>query len=173
MDDMGIQNIEKKIVPRTQAAKIGAELRVRNKKLVFTNGCFDLLHPGHIDLLIRARSAGDALMVGLNTDASIKRLKGESRPILDEHSRALMLAALSVVNWVTLFGEDTPYDLISAVVPMVLVKGGDYTPDTVVGRDVVEKAGGKVVIVPITIHYSTSAILEKFLSDGKSGKSAG
>ncbi|MCX6645947.1 MAG: D-glycero-beta-D-manno-heptose 1-phosphate adenylyltransferase [bacterium] len=170
---MGIQNIEKKIIPRGQAGKIGAEFRTRGKKLVFTNGCFDLMHPGHIDLLIRARSAGDALMVGLNTDTSIRRLKGETRPILDEHSRALMLAALEVVNWVTLFDEDTPFELISAVLPMVLVKGGDYTPDTVVGRDIVERAGGRIVIVPITIHYSTSAILEKFLSEGKSNIGVG
>ena len=165
MDEMGIQNIEKKIITRDQAAKIGSEFRESGKKLVFTNGCFDLLHPGHIDLLIRARSLGNALMVGLNTDASIRRLKGENRPILDEYSRSLMLAALEVVNWVTLFDEDTPHNLIREVRPVVLVKGGDYTPDTVVGRDIIEADGGKVVIVPITIPCSTSDILEKFLSE--------
>ena len=163
MDDLGIQHIEKKIISRERASEIGAKYRDNGKTLVFTNGCFDLIHPGHIDLLIRARSQGQALMVGLNTDASIKRLKGEKRPILDEHSRALMLAALEVVNWVVLFDEDTPLDLISSVLPGILVKGGDYTPETVVGRDAVENAGGKVVIVPITYHYSTSEILEKYL----------
>jgi rfaE bifunctional protein nucleotidyltransferase chain/domain len=157
-----MNNIEKKIIDREKAQKIGSEFKASGRILVFTNGCFDLLHPGHIDLLIRARSMGNALMVGLNTDASVRRLKGKNRPIIDEHSRSLMLAALEIVDWVVLFDEDTPAELIEAVNPMILVKGGDYTVDKVVGRDVVEGQGGKVVIVPVKYAYSTSSILEKF-----------
>lgn len=165
MDELGIQHIEKKIISRSQAEKYGGEMREKGKTLVFTNGCFDLIHPGHIDLLIRARSIGDALMVGLNTDSSVKRLKGEKRPILDEHYRALMLAALEVVDCVVLFDEDTPAELIGAVKPTVLVKGGDYTPDEVVGKDIVESTGGRVEIVPITMEFSSSEIIQKFLVD--------
>jgi D-beta-D-heptose 7-phosphate kinase/D-beta-D-heptose 1-phosphate adenosyltransferase len=165
MDELGIQHIEKKIISRSQAEKFGSDMREKGKTLVFTNGCFDLIHPGHIDLLIRARSIGDALMIGLNTDSSVKRLKGEKRPILDEHSRALMLAALEVVDCVVLFDEDTPLELIGAVKPDVLVKGGDYTPDEVVGKDIVESTGGRVEIVPITIEFSSSEIIQKFLID--------
>lgn len=165
MDEMGIQHIEKKIISRSQAEKFGSEMRENGKTLVFTNGCFDLVHPGHIDLLIRARSIGDALMVGLNTDSSIKRIKGKKRPIFDEHSRALMLAALEVVDRVVLFDEDTPAELIGAVKPTVIVKGGDYTPDEVVGKEIVESAGGRVEIVPITMEFSSSEIIQKFLID--------
>lgn len=165
MDEMGIQHIEKKIISRSQAEKFGSEMRENGKTLVFTNGCFDLVHPGHIDLLIRARSIGDALMVGLNTDSSIKRIKGKKRPIFDEHSRALMLAALEVVDCVVLFNEDTPAELIGAVKPTVIVKGGDYTPDEVVGKEIVESAGGRVEIVPITMEFSSSEIIQKFLID--------
>lgn len=165
MDEMGIQHIEKKIISRSQAEKFGSEMRENGKTLVFTNGCFDLVHPGHIDLLIRARSFGDALMVGLNTDSSIKRIKGKKRPIFDEHSRALMLAALEVVDCVVLFNEDTPAELIGAVKPTVIVKGGDYTPDEVVGKEIVESAGGRVEIVPITMEFSSSEIIQKFLID--------
>lgn len=165
MVEMGIQHIEKKIISRSQAEKFGSEMRENGKTLVFTNGCFDLVHPGHIDLLIRARSIGDALMVGLNTDSSVKKLKGERRPIFDEHSRALTLAALEVVDCVVLFDEDTPAALIGAVKPTVLVKGGDYTPDEVVGKEIVESAGGRVEIVPITMEFSSSEIIQKFLID--------
>jgi len=164
----GIRELEKKVIDRARAARIGDDMRSSGRTLVFTNGCFDLIHPGHIDLLIRARSLGDALMVGLNTDASVRRLKGPGRPILDEGSRSQMLAALEVVNWVILFDEDTPIDLIREVGPMILAKGGDYTPDTVVGKDIVEGVGGKVVIIPITMQFSTSAIMEKI--HPKSGK---
>jgi rfaE bifunctional protein nucleotidyltransferase chain/domain len=157
----GIRELEKKVIDRERAAKIGGDMRSSGRALVFTNGCFDLIHPGHIDLLIRARSLGDALMVGLNTDASVRRLKGAGRPILDEGSRSQMLAALEVVNWVVLFDEDTPIDLIREVGPTILVKGGDYTPEAVVGKEIVEGLGGNVVIVPITMQFSTSAIMEK------------
>ena len=133
--------------------------------LVFTNGCFDLIHPGHIDLLIRARTLGEALMVGLNTDSSVKRLKGPNRPILDENSRALMLAALEVIDYVVLFDEDTPIELIKAVKPGILVKGEDYKIEDVVGREVVEEYGGRVELIPIRLDISTSMIMEKIRED--------
>jgi len=162
---MGIQRLEKKIIDRDRAAAIGRESRQAGKTLVFTNGCFDLVHPGHIDLLIKSRMLGDSLMVGLNTDASVKLIKGESRPIVDQNSRALVIAALEVVDWVVLFDEETPIQLITAVLPKILVKGGDYTPDTVVGKDIVEASDGRVEIVPIAMDYSTSSIIDKLSVD--------
>lgn len=130
-------------------------------QVVFTNGVFDLLHPGHVDLLVAARGLGDALIVGLNGDASVRRLKGPSRPVRPEAERAYVIAALEAVDAVTLFDQDTPLDLVLALRPDVLVKGGDYTPDTVVGRREVESWGGRVVIVPLTPGQSTTAIIEK------------
>lgn len=129
--------------------------------LVFTNGVFDLLHPGHVDLLLAARALGDALVVGVNTDASVRRLKGPGRPVRAEADRAYVLAALEAVDAVVLFGEDTPRELIRALRPDVLVKGGDYTPDRVVGRDDVQTWGGRVVIVPLTPGQSTTSIIER------------
>jgi len=156
-----MKKLEKKIIDRAKAEEVSREMRVAGRTLVFTNGCFDLIHPGHVDILIRARMLGNALMVGLNTDDSIRRLKGPSRPILDEHSRALMLAALEVVNWVVMFDEDTPAELIKAVKPMILVKGEDYKAEDVVGKEIVEEYGGRVEIIPFSKHYSTSSLLEK------------
>ncbi|HEU4586700.1 MAG TPA: D-glycero-beta-D-manno-heptose 1-phosphate adenylyltransferase [Gemmatimonadaceae bacterium] len=129
--------------------------------VVFTNGVFDLIHPGHVDVLNVARSHGDALIVGVNSDASVRRLKGESRPVRSEHDRAYVLAALEAVDAVVIFAEDTPLDLVRAIRPDVLVKGGDYTPDTVVGREEVESRGGRVVIVPLTVGQSTTSIIER------------
>ena len=159
-----MKNLEKKIIDRTRAGHVGDKFRDENKNLVFTNGCFDLIHPGHVDILIKARTLGDALMVGINSDSSVRRIKGESRPILDENSRALMLAALEVVDWVVLFDEDTPIELIKAVKPGILVKGEDYKVEDVVGREIVEEYGGKVELIPFTMNISTSAILEKIRS---------
>ncbi|HET7552233.1 MAG TPA: D-glycero-beta-D-manno-heptose 1-phosphate adenylyltransferase [Gemmatimonadaceae bacterium] len=133
----------------------------RPGKVVFTNGVFDLLHPGHVDVLRAARSHGDALIVGVNSDASVRRLKGESRPVRTESDRAYVLAALEAVDAVVIFPEDTPLELIRALHPDVLVKGGDYTPDTVVGRSEVESRGGRVVIVPLTAGHSTTSIIER------------
>ncbi len=130
-------------------------------KLVFTNGVFDLLHPGHVDVLNAARSHGDALIVGVNSDVSVRRLKGESRPVRTERDRAYVLAALEAVDAVVIFAEDTPLELIRALHPDVLVKGGDYTPDAVVGRSEVESRGGKVIIVPLTEGQSTTSIIER------------
>jgi rfaE bifunctional protein nucleotidyltransferase chain/domain len=163
--EIGSQKLDRKIIDRERAAKIGSAMREAGEALVFTNGCFDLIHPGHVDLLLKARMAGDRLMVGLNSDASVKRLKGPNRPILDQRSRSLMLAALEVVDWVVLFDEDTPLDLIAAVKPMVLVKGADYKADDVVGKDIVEANGGRVELIPISVVISTSTILEKLSMD--------
>lgn len=131
------------------------------RPLVFTNGVFDLLHSGHIDVLLAARREGDALVVGLNSDASARRIKGPTRPVRAEHERAYVLAALSMVDAVVVFEQDTPLDLIRALEPDVLVKGGDYTESTVVGAPDVRGRGGDVVIVPLTPGHSTTAIVEK------------
>jgi len=133
----------------------------RGQRVVFTNGVFDLLHRGHIDLLLAARRNGDALVIGLNTDASVRRLKGPSRPIRGEADRAYVLAALEMVDAVVLFDEDTPARIIRAVQPDVLVKGGDYTESTVVGAAEVRANGGIVVIVPLTEGHSTTATVER------------
>lgn len=131
-------------------------------RLVFTNGVFDLLHPGHVDVLVGARSRGDALVVGLNSDASVRRLnKGPDRPVRSESERAYVLAALAAVDAIVVFDEDTPLALINALRPNVLVKGGDYARDTMVGAREVESWGGEVVVVPLTPGQSTTRILEK------------
>lgn len=132
-----------------------------SRTLVFTNGVFDLLHPGHIDVLLGARREGDALLVGLNSDASVRRLKGPERPVRSQRDRALVLAALAMVDAVVVFEEDTPLALIEALAPDVLVKGGDYSDATIVGADSVKRRGGRVVVVPLTPGQSTSGIVEK------------
>jgi rfaE bifunctional protein nucleotidyltransferase chain/domain len=133
----------------------------RGETVVFTNGCFDILHRGHITYLTRARALGDRLIVGINTDASVRRLKGAGRPVVGQDDRAYVLAALACVDAVTLFDEDTPAALISALLPDVLVKGGDYSPDQVVGRDVVERHGGRLVLIPFVSGRSTTDILHR------------
>jgi rfaE bifunctional protein nucleotidyltransferase chain/domain len=148
-----------KIMNWQRARRWRASLTKRS--LVFTNGVFDLLHPGHIDVLTAAREQGDALVVGLNSDASVRRLKGPARPVRNEHERAYVLAAIGVVDAVVIFEQDTPLELIRALEPDVLVKGGDYTADTVVGAQDVRARGGRVVIVPLTPGQSTTAIVEK------------
>ncbi len=136
----------------------------RPAKVCFTNGCFDLIHPGHVQYLEDARALGDFLIVGLNSDASVARLKGESRPLQDEAARARVLLGLRSVDAVVRFDEDTPLELITALQPDLLIKGGDYTPDTVVGRDVVEGRGGKVVLIPFLPGHSTSVIVDRIRS---------
>lgn len=136
----------------------------RPVRLCFTNGCFDLLHPGHVRYLEDARALGDFLVVGLNSDASVARLKGIGRPLQDEASRASVLLGLRSVDAVVRFNEDTPLELIKALQPDILAKGGDYTPDTVVGRDAVEAGGGQVVIIPLIPGHSTSRIEERIRS---------
>ncbi len=129
--------------------------------VVFTNGVFDLLHPGHIDVLDGARREGAVLVVGVNSDASVRRLKGPTRPVRNETERALVLAALEAVDAVCVFDEDTPLELVQAVQPDVIVKGGDYSPETIVGADVVRSRGGRVVVVPLLAGQSTTSIIEK------------
>lgn len=135
--------------------------RPRTGKLVFTNGVFDILHRGHVEYLYAARALGDVLLVAINTDASVRRLKGRDRPINAEHDRALVLAGLGCVDYVTFFADDTPLNLIKALLPDVLVKGGDYTAETIVGRNEVEAAGGSVVVIPLVQGRSTTQTVTK------------
>jgi D-beta-D-heptose 7-phosphate kinase/D-beta-D-heptose 1-phosphate adenosyltransferase len=140
------------------------ERRERGDTIVFTNGCFDLLHVGHIQLMQRARVLGDCLVVALNDDASVRLLKGEPRPVLPQHERARILAALQCVDYVTIFSEPTPLALIEKLRPDILVKGGDYTPAAVVGGDVVERYGGRVCILPSVPGVSTTKILDAIIT---------
>lgn len=135
--------------------------RPRDRKLVFTNGCFDLLHRGHVEYLYAARALGDILILALNSDTSVRRLKGESRPVVSELDRAIVVAGLACVDAVTIFDEDTPRNLIAALLPDLLVKGGDYRPEEVVGRSEVEAAGGEVVIIPFLPGRSTTALIHQ------------
>ena len=146
-------------------ALIAARARWRDegKRVVFTNGCYDILHPGHVRLLERARSLGDVLILALNTDSSVRRLKGPSRPILDERERAALALELEAVDAVTLFNEDTPRELIAAVLPDVLVKGADWS-HFIAGREEVEAAGGTVAALPLEPGYSTTGLVEQILS---------
>jgi D-beta-D-heptose 7-phosphate kinase/D-beta-D-heptose 1-phosphate adenosyltransferase len=153
---------EEKIVlePAALDAQL-AEWRRQDLRVGFTNGCFDILHPGHVKVLTAARGACDRLVVGLNSDASVRRLKGADRPVQDERARAEVLAALEAVDLVVIFEEDTPIDLITRIKPGVLVKGGDYTREQVVGHEVVEAAGGVVVLVDILQGFSTTALVHR------------
>ncbi len=154
------------------AHKIISPELLRNRpagRLVFTNGCFDILHPGHVDYLERARRMGEVLVVGLNSDNSVRRLKGALRPVNDQHSRARVLAALACVDYVMIFEEDTPLELIKAVRPDVLVKGGDWSVDRIVGRDVVEEAGGTVCSIPLLDGYSTTGTIDRIVAMHRSG----
>ncbi|HKP77374.1 MAG TPA: D-glycero-beta-D-manno-heptose 1-phosphate adenylyltransferase [Longimicrobiaceae bacterium] len=144
--------------------------RPRDLRVVFTNGVFDVLHRGHVEYLAAARALGDVLVVGVNTDASVRRLgKGAGRPVNPEDDRAYVLAGLAAVDWVTTFGEDTPRALIAALLPDVLVKGGDYTRDTIVGADEVEAAGGRVVTIPLVPGRSTTQILQRVRQGAEDG----
>lgn len=135
--------------------------RSENKKIVFSNGCFDILHPGHIYSLMQAAKEGDYLIVGLNADISVKKLKGIDRPVNNENSRAVVLAALNMVDAVCIFSEETPLELIKSILPDVLVKGGDYTIEQIAGAKEVIAAGGKIVLNPIIKGHSTSSIINK------------
>jgi len=136
-------------------------LRGEGKRLVFTNGCFDLLHPGHVSYLKQARSLGDALVVALNSDRSVRELKGEGRPILNQQERAEVIAALEAVDYVTIFDEETPSALIAAMLPDVLVKGGDWALAEIIGREEVEADGGRVLSLPYIEGSSTTDIIER------------
>ncbi len=153
--------IPQKILTAEQAVQKTAQWRILGKKISFTNGVFDILHQGHIFSLSQAAKEGDYLVVGLNADVSVKRLKGESRPVNDQDSRALILASLVMVDAVVLFEEDTPLELIKAILPDVLVKGGDYTVEQIAGAKEVIANGGKVVINPILEGFSTTSLIEQ------------
>jgi rfaE bifunctional protein nucleotidyltransferase chain/domain len=153
------------LVTRQQIIEIASSAKKSGKKIVFTNGCFDLIHPGHTEYLARAKSEGDLLVVGLNSDDSVKRIKGSCRPINNELARAFVLSALKSVDFVTIFDEDTPFELIKAILPDILIKGGDYNINTIVGTDIVSENGGRVIVIPFISGYSTSAIIEKIKRD--------
>ncbi|MDP9338307.1 MAG: D-glycero-beta-D-manno-heptose 1-phosphate adenylyltransferase [Acidobacteriota bacterium] len=149
-----------RILSLLEAASLYDRKHRGGQRLVFTNGCFDLLHPGHIQTLEASRALGDALIVGLNSDASVRQLKGEGRPILPENERAELLAALDCVDAVVIYNEPTPRETIAALLPDVLVKGGDWPGDQIIGREEVESAGGQVLSIPVIPSYSTTAILQ-------------
>ncbi len=152
---------QSKVLPRQRLlAKVRA-LRRQGARIVFTNGCFDLLHLGHVRYLEAARQLGDVLVVGINSDASVRRLKGPTRPLVGERERAQVLAALAAVDWVTVFSEDTPYELIAALKPDVLVKGGDWRVRDIVGADVVRAHGGRVLSLPYLRGHSTTRLVQR------------
>jgi len=156
-----VEGIAKKIMTIAEAKALIQGWKVTGKTFAFTNGCFDILHPGHLYSLAQTAKEADFLIVGLNSDASVKRLKGPERPINNTQSRAIVMANLVLVDAVIVFEEDTPLELISALLPDVLVKGGDYTIDTIVGAKEVIANGGKVIINPIVEGFSTTNIIEK------------
>jgi rfaE bifunctional protein nucleotidyltransferase chain/domain len=150
-----------KIKSLPEALATIAAWKAAGEKVVFTNGCFDILHVGHVDYLEKARATGDRLVVGLNTDASVRRLKGQTRPVVLESGRSRVMAALGFVDLVVLFDEDTPKSLIEAVKPDILIKGDDYSVENIVGADFVISSGGKVQTIPLVKGFSTSTIIEK------------
>lgn len=153
------QKIQQKILNNsTELEALLADWKEKGLTVVFTNGCFDLLHRGHVDYLAKARDLGDVLFLGLNTDASVSKLKGQHRPIQDEQSRMQIMATLECVDAVTLFDQETPYELIKAVQPGILVKGADYKPEDIVGYDIVTAKGGKVITLDFLPGFSTSGI---------------
>jgi len=155
--------MKEKIKQREDLRRIVEDLKMKGNRVVFTNGCFDLLHVGHIRYLEGARSLGDILVVGVNSDRSVRNLKGPNRPILPEEERAEILSGLESVNYITIFDEPTPLELISFLQPHILVKGGDWTKETTVGKEVVERSGGEVVILPFIEGSSTSNLIESIL----------
>ncbi|HMD98719.1 MAG TPA: D-glycero-beta-D-manno-heptose 1-phosphate adenylyltransferase [Terriglobia bacterium] len=150
----------RKILPLEQAFQVVQGLKRRGQRVVFTNGCFDVLHPGHTRYLAEARALGDTLIVAANSDASVRALKGPSRPIFPAAERAEVLAALRAVDYVTIFDDLTPQAVIARMIPDVLVKGGDWGPNEIVGRAEVEAAGGRVVSIPVVAGFSSSALIE-------------
>src|ERR1051326_272611 len=152
-----------RLVSLKELVSIRAALRGEGKRVVFTNGCFDIIHRGHIEYLAKAKALGDALIVGGNSDESVRRIKGERRPIIEEADRTYIVANLSPVDYVCMFGEDTPLGLISAIVPDVLVKGDDWKIDDIVGKDVVEQSGGRVATIDFVPNRSSSSIIDRIV----------
>lgn len=159
-----IEQIERKIVCRKDLKELILKWRDANERIVFTNGCFDLLHLGHVDYLAKAKDLGERLIIGVNTDSSVKRLKGKHRPLQDENSRLHILAALQSVDAVVLFDEDTPYELIREIEPDILVKGADYKIENIVGYDIVTSRGGSVQTIEFIEGYSTTLIEKRILN---------
>lgn len=149
------------IVERKNIKALSEKLKSDGNKIIFTNGCFDILHSGHVFYLQKAKQQGDILILGLNSDASVRRLKGEKRPINSEMDRAIVISELKSIDYVVIFEEDTPLEIISLIVPDILVKGGDYKKEDVVGKDIVESNGGQVVIIPFVDGKSTTNIINK------------
>ncbi len=160
-----LDRVKNKIFNKNNLLKKLEIWRGSNKKIVFTNGCFDLIHLGHIEVLARSADLGDILIIGVNTDSSIKELKGNNRPIIEENSRAQQLASLEFVDAVILFNEQTPLELIKIIKPNVITKGGDYNSEQVVGNEITVKNEGEVIIIPLTQGYSTTSILDKIKND--------
>jgi rfaE bifunctional protein nucleotidyltransferase chain/domain len=152
--------IQSKILDKDELERNLAFWRLKNSKIVFTNGCFDILHRGHVEYLAQARDKGDLLIVGLNTDASVRRLKGANRPVNPQEARAMVLAALFFVDVVVFFDEDTPYELIKTIQPDILIKGADYKPENIVGYDIVTAKGGTVETVELVEGFSSTKIIE-------------
>ena len=155
--------MKQKIKERKELLRIIKDLKAKRKRVVFTNGCFDLLHIGHVRYLEEAKALGDVLVVGVNSDTSVRKLKGPKRPILPEDERAEILSGLGCVDYVTLFDEIDPLKLITSLHPEVLVKGGDWTKEQIVGKEEVERSGGEVVIIPFVGKASTSNLIETIL----------
>jgi rfaE bifunctional protein nucleotidyltransferase chain/domain len=154
-----------KVLP--ELIRIRQDLKKEGQKVVFTNGVFDILHRGHVEYLEKAKSLGDVLMLGLNTDASVKKIKGSNRPVMGQEDRAIVLAGLSSVDYICLFEEETPENLIQELIPDILVKGGDYQIDDIVGRETVEANGGKVVTIDLVNGQSTTSLIEKMVKLAK------
>ncbi|MBI5476603.1 MAG: D-glycero-beta-D-manno-heptose 1-phosphate adenylyltransferase [Ignavibacteriales bacterium] len=152
-----------KVLSIQELKTVRESLRQKNKKVVFTNGVFDIIHRGHIEYLLKARELGDALVVGINSNSSVKRIKGEKKPIVDENDRAFILSNLNPVDYVCLFDDDTPLNLITIILPDVLVKGADWSVNNIVGKDMVEKSGGKVMTIDFVPDRSTTSIIDIIL----------
>jgi D-beta-D-heptose 7-phosphate kinase/D-beta-D-heptose 1-phosphate adenosyltransferase len=155
--------MKQKVKARRELLRIINDLKAEGKRIVFTNGCFDLLHIGHVRYLEKAKALGDVLVIGVNSDASVRKLKGPKRPILPEAERAEILSGLGCVDYITLFNEIDPLKLITSLRPNILVKGGDWTKEQTVGKKVVERSGGEVVIIPFVKGASTSILIETIL----------
>jgi D-beta-D-heptose 7-phosphate kinase/D-beta-D-heptose 1-phosphate adenosyltransferase len=160
-----LNKLKAKILNIKDLSQIIKKWRLNGDKIIFTNGCFDIIHLGHLEILARSADLGDKLIVGINSDISVKKIKGNSRPIIEEDSRAKQLAAIEFIDAVILFNEDTPHNLISFINPDIITKGGDYKKNDVIGNELMNKKDGEVVIIPLTQGYSTTSILEKIKNE--------
>jgi len=160
-----LKKIENKIYTLNQLMIQMKNWKAHKKKVIFSNGCFDLIHLGHIEILARSSDLGDILIVAINSDKSIKKIKGNKRPILEEESRLKQIAALEFVDVVVLFDEENPYEIIKSLLPNVIVKGGDYCSEDVIGNNLITQSGGEVIIIPLTKGYSTTTIFDKIKNE--------